>query len=182
MHAYAGGDWYLEAARGVDRRVDVGEDVTAAAPQLVRRDPVRDLVGGPARYAVVLPCRLVRRVVRQLVLEEDRRAVLAVPDDVVFLVVLDEQAECGHIVAVDDESGVGGVERPADRTGYAVVGAPRPDVVEEYVVGVDLQADVRLADVRPTDAEVHVVQDRRLAVSPRERAVPMPGADLEQGW
>src|SRR5437870_1684212 len=117
------------APRRTPRRVNARRGWAPGGPYGVARPGAAGrATRGPARYAVVLPCRLVRRVVRQLVLEEDRRAVLAVPDDVVFLVVLDEQAERGHIVAVDDESGVGGVERPADRTGYAVVGAPRPDV------------------------------------------------------
>ena len=63
----------------------------------------------------MLPGGLVRRVVRHLVLEEDRLAVLAVPDDVVLLVVLDEQAGGGDVVAVDDDAGVGGVRSSSRR-------------------------------------------------------------------
>jgi hypothetical protein len=51
----------------------------------------------------VLPRGLVRRVVRQLVLE-DRAATLAVPEDVVLLVVLDEETGRGDVVPVGDDA------------------------------------------------------------------------------
>ena len=77
--------------------------------------------------------------------------------------MLDEKAGGGDVVAVDDQSGVGGVLVPADAV--AVVGPPGPDVVEDDVVAVDLQADGGLADVRSTDAEEHVLQGRRVGGS-----------------
>jgi hypothetical protein len=58
------------------------------------------------------PGVLTRRVVRHLVLEEDHRAVVPVPADLGLLVVLHEQAVRRHVVAVDDDAGVGGVDRP----------------------------------------------------------------------
>ncbi len=130
----------------------------------------------------MLPGGLVRRVVGHLVLEHDRLAVLSVPDDLVLLVVLDEEACRGHVVAVDDDAGVGGVDRPADAV--AVVRAPGPDVVEDDVVAVDLEADGGLADVRAADAEEHVVERGRVgrvAVVPVVAAVAaVPRPDLEQ--
>jgi hypothetical protein len=43
-------------------------------------------------------------------------------------------------------------------TPAAVVGSPGPDVVQQCVVGVDLEADRRLADVRAADAEVRAAK------------------------
>ena len=51
---------------------------------------------------------------------------------------------------------------PADRAGDAVVGAPCPDVVEDHVVAVDLEAGRGLADVGSADAEEHVLQRGRV--------------------
>jgi len=45
-----------------------------------------------------------------------------------------EQAVGGHVVAVDDNPGVGRVEGPAHAA--AVVGAPRPDVVADHAASV----------------------------------------------
>ena len=97
---------------------------------------------------------------------------LAVPDGVVPLEVLDEQAGRGHVVAVDDGAVAAGVGAPALGVGEAldaVVGAPHPGVVDEHVVAVDLERDVGLADVRPADAEVHVGQRGRVARRARGR-------------
>ena len=156
----------LEAVLGVDRRVVAVEDVDAAAVELVGRHVVADLVAGPALDAVVHPVRLGRRVVRQLVLVQDRRAVLAVPDGVVLLEVLDEEAGRRHVVAVDDDAVAAGVGVPAlgvaGEALDAVVGAPHPGVVDQHVVAVDLERDVGLADVRAADAEVHVGQRGRV--------------------
>jgi hypothetical protein len=76
VQPYARRDRDLEATRGVDRRVDIGEDVRPPTPQLVGLDLVGHLVRRPSQDTVVLPRGLVRRVVRQLVLEEDGAAVL----------------------------------------------------------------------------------------------------------
>src|SRR5665647_3159962 len=160
MHLHACGVGHLERVRCVQRRVHVGVDVAAQTPRLVRRDRIGHLVRRVAEDPIVLPGGLVRRVVRHLVLEEDRLAVLAVPEHVVLLEVLDEQTGRGHIVAVDDETGVGGVDSPPDT--LAVVGAPGPDVVQDDVVAVDLERDGRLAGVRSADAEEDVLDAGRV--------------------
>ena len=72
-----------------------------------------------------------------------------VPDHLVLLVVLDEQTEGGHVVAVDDDAGVGRVARPAHAV--AVVRPPGPDVVEDDVVAVDDQAVRRAARLPPAN-------------------------------
>src|SRR4051812_38853283 len=97
-------------------------------------DVVAYLVGGVSvDSGGAVPGCLIRDVVWHLVLEEDRPAALAVPDDLVLLVVLDEQAGREHVVSVDEQAGVGGVDRPADRAGVAVIGPPGPDVVDDRV-------------------------------------------------
>src|SRR6185503_2707035 len=85
------------------------------------------LVRGPAVAVAARPRRLAGHVVGHLVLEEQRLAVLAVPQHRVLLVVLDEQARGQHVGAVDQQAGVAGVDGPAGG-GAAVVGAPGPDV------------------------------------------------------
>src|SRR6185369_14166638 len=163
------------------------------APQLVGLHPVGDLVRGPAENSVVLPGGLVRRVVGQFILEEHGAAVLTVPDDVVLLVMLDEQAGRGDVVAVDDDAVAAGVDIPADRSWHAVVGAPGPEVVDQHVVTVDLEGHVSLANVRSTDPEVHiadrggifrvtpVVVALRLADLQEHRRVLRTGVDREAG-
>jgi len=165
----------LEATRCVNRRVDVKEAVAAQTPTLVRLDGVGHLVGGVAVDAVVRPSRLVRRVVRHLVLEHDRATLLAIPDDLVLLVVLNEQAVRRDVVAVDDHAGVGGVERPAHPV--AVVSPPGPDVVQQDVVAVHDEARRGLAWAGAADAEEHVLDRGRVC---RVALVGMLGAHLQQ--
>ena len=128
---------HLEAVLGVDRRVVAVEDVDAAPVELVRTHMVSDLVAGPALDAVVHPIRLGRRIVRQLVLVQDRDAVLAVPDGVVLLEVLDEQAGRGHVVTVDDDAVAADVGVPAlgvaGEALDAVVATPHPRVIDQDV-------------------------------------------------
>ena len=81
---------------------------------------------------------------------------VAVPQDLELLVVLDEEAVDGDVVAVDDEAVVAEVFVPADAV--AVVGAPDPGVVDEGVVGVDFEIDVGAADAGAADAEEDVAE------------------------
>ena len=106
------------------------------------------------------PRRLAGWVVGHLVLEEDVGAVIPVPDHLVLLIVLDEKAVRGHVVTVDDDAGVRGVFGPTHA--IAVVGSPRPDVVEDDVVAVDDQACLSLAWRRATDAEEHIGKSCRV--------------------
>src|SRR6266542_1793913 len=181
----AGRHGHLEGVARVDRGIHVEEAVTAQAPRLVRPDGVGDLVGRVSQGAVRLPPGgLARRVVGHLVLEHDRLAVLAVPDDLVLLVVLDEEAGGDHVIAVDDQARVGGVAGPADAA--AVVGPPGPDVVEDDVICVDLQAHGGPAEVGTADPEEHVVKRGRVVPVAPGRAVArltawrLPCPDLEQ--
>ena len=75
------------------------------------------------------------------------RAALAVPDEVRTSGSARRKAGGDHIVAVDDDAGVGRVARPADAA--TVIGAPRPDVVEDHVVAVDFEAPVALPTCGP---------------------------------
>ena len=65
--------------------------------------------------------------------------------------------------------------RPADAV--AVVGAPCPDVVEDHVVAVHLEADRRLPDGGAADAEEDVLQRGRVVGI---TLVGVSGTDLEQ--
>src|SRR5436309_5821458 len=90
-------DGHFERGARVDRRIYVEKAVAAQAPALVRLHRVADLVGGVTERRVgLLPVRLARRVIRHLVLEHDRLAVLALPEHLVLLVVLDEEARGGY--------------------------------------------------------------------------------------
>ncbi len=106
------------------------------------------------------PCRLAGRVVGHLILEEDVCAAIPVPDHLVLLVVLDEKAIRGHVVTVDDKTGIGGVTGPA-HTG-AMVGPPCPDVIEDDIGAVDDQAGRRAARLRAADTEEHILKSRRV--------------------
>ena len=130
------GDWDLKRVRGVDVYALVEEAVAAHTISSEAGHGVGDLEGCPAVDTRSLrPRRLARRVVGHLVLEEDFRPPIAVPNHLVFLVVLDEQAVSRDVVAVDDYARVGGVVRPAHAV--AVVGPPSPDIVDNHVVTVD---------------------------------------------
>ena len=141
--------------------VDVGmaEDaVDAEAPGFVAGDIVGDFVGGPAvgagRRGVA---GLVGRVVGDFGLIEVGAAVVAVPQHLELLVMFDEEAVDGDVVAVDDEAVVAEVAGPADAG--AVIGAPDPGVVDDGVVGVDAQVDLGAAHACSADAEEDVVKE-----------------------
>ena len=156
---------HLECMRGEDvRAAVVGLVEEAVAPHAVtaeRRDAIRDLEGGIAVDAWGLhPGRLGRRVVGHLVLEEDVSPAVAVPDHVELLEVLDEKAVGGDVVSIDDDAGVGRVDRPPHAG--AVVGAPRPDVVQDHVLAVHRQRGRHSAGGRASDAEENVGKDRRV--------------------
>ncbi len=76
---------------------------------------------------------LVGRIVGDLGLIEVDATVVAVPKHLELLVVLDEEAVDGDVVAVDDEAVIAEVAGPADAV--AVIGAPDPGVVDDGVVG-----------------------------------------------
>src|SRR5205823_2063911 len=97
-------------------------------------DRVCHLVSGEAIDTIVTPRGLVRRIIGHLVLEENSAAVLAIPDDLIFLEVLYEQAVSRDVITIDDESGIRRVEGPSNAG--TVVRTPRPDVVEQHIVAV----------------------------------------------
>ena len=143
---------HLEPVLGVDGRVVAVEDVDAAAEQPVRAHPVGDLVAGPALDAVVHPVGLARRVVRQLVLVQDRGAAVALPDRVVALEVLDEEARRRDVVAVDDRAWcpVFVCHRSVSVRPSTPWSARRhPGVVDQHVVAVDHERRADPPDVGP---------------------------------
>ena len=111
--------------------------VDAEAPGFVAGDGVGDFVGGPAvGTSGAGEAGLVGRIVGDFGLVEVGAAGVAVPEDLELLVVFDEEAVDGDVVAVDDEAVLAGVAGPSDVG--AVIGAPDPGVVDDGVVAVDL--------------------------------------------
>src|ERR1700674_527482 len=160
--------WHLERTLRVDIHVLVEEAIAAHAVTREARHAFRNL---ESRVAVnsrrLHPGGLGRYVIGHLVLKENVGAAVAVPDHLVLLEVLDEQAVSGDVVTVDDDAGVRRVGGPPHPV--AVVRAPRPNVVEDRVVAVDDQAGRRLTCRCPADAEEHVGQRgwiRRVVVAP----------------
>jgi hypothetical protein len=99
----------------------------------------------------LVPGGLAGWIVGHLVLEEDIRTVIAVPDDLIFLVVLDEEAVCRDVVAIDDQTSIRCVDGPAHAV--AMISTPGPDIVEDNIVAIDDQADSRATGGSPTDTE-----------------------------
>ena len=99
---------------------------------------------------------LVGGIVGNLGLVEVGAAGVAVPEHLELLVVFDEEAVGGDVVAVDDEAVGAGVLVPADAV--AMIGAPDPGVVDDGVVAVDAEIDVGAADACAADAEEDVVE------------------------
>ena len=129
-------------------------DVTPA-----RDEEGRVAVLGRARH----PGRLARHLVRVLVLEEDHLAALAVPDDLVLLVVLDEQAVARARCCRSRSGPVLAWSPVHDAGSRAVVGPPGPDVVDDRVVAVVDERGRRRAGLGSADPEEHVVDGDRVA-------------------
>src|SRR6476660_3115229 len=102
----------FERTCGMDGRAPIKEAVAAQPPRFMHLDRVSHLVSCKAVDTIMRPGYLVRRVIRHLVLEEDSPAVLAIPDEFVLLVMLHEQTVSGHVIAIDNDAGIGSVERP----------------------------------------------------------------------
>src|SRR5579859_6364014 len=120
---------------------------------------VRYFEGGPAIDAGSLhPCRLARRVVGHLVLEEDVGAAISSPDHLVLLVMFNEKAVGSHVVTGDDDAGVSSVAGPTHTV--AMIGPPCPDVIKDNVVAINNQAARRLTRLRAADTEEHIIQTR----------------------
>ena len=168
------GDHFVEANVRVGGNFDgTAEDdvglakdaVDAESPGFVAGDRVGDFVGCPAvGGGSAGEARLVGRIVGDLGLIEVGAAGVAIPEDLVLLVVFDEEAVDGDVVAVDDEAVLAGVAGPSDAG--TVIGAPDPGVVDDGVVAVDFQIDSGAADACAADAEEDIVEtDRILCVA-----------------
>src|SRR5262245_13688967 len=140
----------MEAHVRVDRGLDgagqpLARDeeyrVNANTPGRVAWYGIGHLVRGPAVDAWRRGPEILavwRRVIGDLGLVEVEPAAVAVPDSLVLLEVLDEEAIGGDVGAVHHHTIRGGVDVPAHRSGIAVVGAPEPGVVKQRIVAVDL--------------------------------------------
>ena len=157
MEADAGRDGDFNGAR--QRDVGMAENaVDAESPGFVAGDVVGNFVRGPSVDAGSRgPACLVGRVVGNFGLVEVGAAVIAVPQHLELLMVLDEEAVGSDVVSIDNEAVVAEVAGPANAV--AVIGAPDPGVVDDGVVGVDDQVDLGAAHACSTDAEEDVVKE-----------------------
>src|SRR6185503_10609050 len=106
--------------------------VDSQAPGLVMGDFIGDLVRGPPVHAGrTRKAGLVGRIVRNLGLIEVGAAVLAVPKDLKLLVMLNEQAVGGDVVAVDHQA-IGAHVGVPSHSG-AAVSTPDPGMVDDGV-------------------------------------------------
>ena len=142
--------------------------VNAKAISQVRRHRTRDRIRRIAINAVVHPSDLARHIVRQLALIENGLAALAVPHYLVLLVVLNHQAQCGNVISVHNQAVIGNVARPTDSC--PMIGAPRPDIVEDNVVAIDLDAGSSFACGRSPHAEEHIVEGRGIGLLSKLKA------------
>ena len=110
------------------RKYDIGmakDGIDSQAPRFVAHDPCGHFVGSPAVNSPVIRAavsgiepagitRLVGRIVRNLRLVKVSAAGVAIPQDLVLLVMLDEEAICRYAVAVHYEAIGAGVLVPAN--------------------------------------------------------------------
>jgi len=158
LDSLGGGNGHRVVFDDVDPLVEEGVDTQAIG--LMAGRGVRHYVGWIAVRFSVGPGALTGGIVGQLALIEDGFAAVAVPQNLLLLVVLDEETERGDIVAVDDEAVVRGIYDPSDSG--AMVGAPRPDVVEQDVVAVDFNAGGGASCSGTADAEEDVAKGGRI--------------------
>src|SRR5262249_58715001 len=126
------------------------EGVPPHAPRLVAGHGVGDLVRGEAVGLAAHPGRLVGDVVRHLRLVHVHAAAVTVPERLVLLVVLVEQAVDGHTVAVDDQAVLRRVGLP--RGTGTVVRTPNPDLIGHDMIAMDQDAHIVPGRLRPTGA------------------------------
>jgi hypothetical protein len=159
-------DHVVKADVGIDRDFDCAgehdvrmpEDaVDAESPGFVSCDSVGYFVRGPAVSARnVGEAGLIRRIVWDLRLVEVGAAAVTIPEDLELLVVFNEKAVDGDVVAIDDETVCTGVAGPADAG--AMIGAPDPGVIDDGVVAVDFEIYLGAPDAGTPYAEEDVVE------------------------
>jgi len=88
-------------------------NIAAQPPRFVLFHIAGYLVGRPPLRAAVHGCILRRRIVWNLILEEVGAAALSVPQHLVLLLMLDEEAIHGYIVCIDNKPVCRGVDLPA---------------------------------------------------------------------
>ena len=111
--------------------------VDAESPGLVAGDGVGDFVGcPPIRTGRAGEAWLIGGIVGNLGLVEISSTGVAVPEDLELLVVFNEEAVDGDVVAINNEAVSAGVAGPSDAG--AMIGAPDPGVVNNSVVAVYL--------------------------------------------
>src|SRR6201987_4412174 len=146
---------------------------------MVRGHSIRYDVGREAIGWSVHPRARDRRIIGQLALVEDSLPTIAIPKYLLLLVVLDKESQRSHVIPVDHQAMVPYVYRPAYLCRVcAMVGTPRPDIVEDHIVMIDFETGRRASQGRAADAEEHIIQRDRVRWIVGFRAVGV--LDLEE--
>ena len=160
MEADAGSDRHLNGAR----EHDVGmakHRVNAKPPGFVAGNLICDLVGGPSvvggtiRIRSAGEARLIGRVVGNLRLIEVGAPGVSVPQHLELLVMFDEEAIDGDVIAIDDEAVGAGIRIPTNAG--TVIGAPDLGVIDDCIVAIDSEVDSGAADTCSTYPKEDVV-------------------------
>ena len=101
-------------------------------------------------------CGLARDVIRYLTLIENGFAAFAEPLNLLLLEMLDCETQRCHVVAVDNHPMHRNIARPACIR--PVVCTPRPDVIQNHIVAIDLKSRSSGSSRRSTDAEEDIVE------------------------
>src|ERR1019366_3092665 len=118
--------------------------VDSEPPGFVAGNILRHFVRSPSiRSRRACVARLVRRLLRNLGLIEVYAPTVTVPEDLEFLVMLDEQAVDGDIVSIHNQPVRAGIALPAHSG--AMVRPPDPRVIHDRVAAVDPQVSRRAA-------------------------------------
>jgi len=127
-----------------------------------------DIVSHPVSSIPLVAVACLSHVVRQLGLEKVQRAILAIPHQTIFEVVLGCNAKPSHVIAIDDHAILGRVATAVHEAIDVVVCPPQPGVVDHHIVRIDREQHVRLhfrggcRRIRTADSTKDVAKNARV--------------------
>src|SRR5689334_7973618 len=117
----------------------------------MRGNRTGNLVGCIAIGAAIHPGRLVGWIIGQLVLEEVGASAIAIPDNLVLLIMLNKQAIGCNVAAIHYQAISSCIRSPIDAT--AMIGSPEPHMISNDIITVDNQTLRGFPNARASDAE-----------------------------